>query len=66
MQTTLLASAGTIDGILAQVNAFYFSRNWEIDPSTLALYNPKIGKGAEGVRVVKKGKRYRFEMLTED
>lgn len=24
MQTTLLASAGTIDGILAQVNAFYF------------------------------------------
>ncbi len=62
-QTHLLASSGTLDGIEKLINNYYFSANYVVDEMTLSIRNEKTGKVPEGVRVVKKGRRYRFEML---
>ena len=63
MKTTLLASSATLDGIKAVIAKFYHSgkellslvtNEWQI-----------IGKNGtiKGVRVVLKGKRYRFDSI---
>lgn len=62
-QSYLLASSGTLKGLEKLINEFYFSNSYVVDEATLAVRNLKTGKEREGVRVVKKGRRYRFEML---
>ncbi len=62
-RTTLLASSGTLKGIVKLINEFYFSDSYVVDTATLAVRNMNTGKTPEGVRVVKKGRQYRFEVL---
>lgn len=63
-RTNLLASAATVDGITAMVNRFYVSTAYTVDPTTLDIVHPDR-PAPRGVRVIQKGKRYRFEM-TDD
>lgn len=62
-QSYLLASSGTLKGLEKLINEFYFSTSYVVDEATLAVRNLKTNKVREGVRVVKRGRRYRFEML---
>lgn len=59
----LLASAGTVEGIEKLINEFFMSSSWHVNPETLEVWNEKLGKGLRpGLSVVKRGRRYRFEM----
>ena len=58
---TLLASAGSKNKLQKMINDFYCSENWIIDEEN-NLYNTKLNKFANGVRVEKKGNRWRFLM----
>ena len=63
MKTTLLGSSSTLDGIKAVITKFYYS---EKELLSLSANEWKIiGKNGvlKGVRVVLKGKRYRFESI---
>jgi len=61
----LLASAGSLDDIADCVQQFYCG-DWKklvaIDDRRWLIAWPDTGKILDGVRVIKKGKRYRFEM----
>ena len=63
MKTTLLGSSATLDGIKAVIAKFYYSEKdlIPVDPNEWSI----IGKNGviKGVRVVLKGKRYRFESI---
>ena len=63
MKTTLLGSSSTLEGIKAVIAKFYYS---EKDLIPVAANEWKIiGKNGplNGVRVILKGKRYRFESI---
>ena len=63
MKTTLLASAPTLDGIKAVIAKFYYSEKdlLPVAPNEWSV----IGKNGviNGMRVILKGKRYRFESI---
>lgn len=63
MKTTLLGSAPTLDGIKAIIAKYYYG-----EKELLSLVTNEwqiIGKNGaiNGVRVILKGKRYRFESI---
>lgn len=64
INTTLLASSPSLDGISNCITSFYFN-----SPKELIEIEPNIwsvsGKNGtiQNVRVIKKGKRYRFESI---
>ena len=63
MKTTLLASSATLDGIKSVIEKFYHS-----EKELLSVYPNEwqiIGKNGalNGVRVIFKNKRYRFESI---
>ena len=58
---TLLASAGSKNKLQKMINDFYYSENWIIDEEN-NLFNTKLNKFANGVKVENKGKRWRFLM----
>lgn len=66
MNATLLASAGTLEDIRQSVCRFYCGESKTLIPTgddswkIIGTYN---GKECEGVRVVRKRDRYRFEMI---
>lgn len=66
MNTTLLASAGTLEDIRDSVCRFYCGESKTLIPAgddmwkIVGTYN---GKEAPGTRVVRKRGRYRFEMI---
>ena len=63
MKTTLLASSPTLDGIKSVIAKFYYYEKdlIPVAPNEWSI----IGKNGtiKGVRVVLKGKRYRFESI---
>ncbi len=60
----LLASSGTVEGIQQLINQFFYSDSWRVDPETLEARNETQGKKLpDGLRVIKKRGRYRFEMI---
>jgi len=59
---TLLASAGSKNKLQKMINEFYFSDNWIIDEEN-KIFNTELNKFASGVKVEKKGKRWRFVMI---
>ena len=59
---TLLASAGSKNKLQKMINEFYFSDNWIIDEEN-KIFNTELNKFASGVKVEKKGKRWRFVMV---
>ena len=63
MKTTLLASSPTLDGIKYVIEKFYYSEKELLPVSTNEW--KIIGKNGvlNGVRVVLKNKRYRFESI---
>ena len=63
MKTTLLASSATLDGIKAIITKFYYSEK-ELLPVAANEWQI-IGKNGvlNGMRVILKGKRYRFESI---
>ena len=63
MKTTLLGSAATLDGIKAIIAKFYYGEKELLSLSTNEWQI--IGKNGvlKGVRVILKGKRYRFESI---
>lgn len=63
MKTTLLGSSATLDGIKTVIAKFYHSEK-ELLPVTANEWQITGKNGAlNGVRVVLKGKRYRFESI---
>lgn len=63
MKTTLLGSSSTLDGIKAVIAKFYYSEK-ELLPVAANEWSV-IGKNGalNGVRVILKSKRYRFESI---
>ena len=61
----LLASAGTVEGVEKLINGYFYSTAWRVNPETLEVWNEKLGKTLDGFRVVKKGRRYRFELFQD-
>ena len=63
MKTTLLGSSATLDGIKTVIAKFYYSEKELLSLS--ANEWSVIGKNGvlKGVRVILKGKRYRFESI---
>ena len=63
MRTTLLGSSSTLEGIKAVIAKFYYSEKelTSLSPNEWSV----IGKNGvlKGVRVILKGKRYRFESI---
>jgi len=57
----LLASSGTIAGIESCVCKFWDHSSYCVDPVTLQITHP-FRNVPERVRIVKKAKRYRFEV----
>ncbi|UVK60635.1 hypothetical protein SEA_PETERSON_89 [Mycobacterium phage Peterson] len=63
MSGRLLASAPTVEAIQNVVRRFWVSDLWTVDPVTLELSRPDRPEAPKSARVVKKGRRYRFEMV---
>lgn len=66
MPATLLSSAPSLDDIRASIRDFYCGGSMTLIPVTddeWRLVQTISGKDMEGVRVVRKRNRYRFEML---
>ena len=65
MKTTLLGSSSTLDGIKSVITKFYYGEK-ELSP-VYANEWQIIGKNGvlNGVRVILKGKRYRFESIND-
>ena len=63
METTLLGSSATLDGIKAIIAKFYYSEK-DLIPASPNEWQI-IGKNGviNGMRVILKGKRYRFESI---
>ncbi len=64
--SSLIASAATVEGIAKLVNRFYFSSSYVVRPNTLTIYDSRTGKIPNGVRVVRQGKRYRLELTNTE
>lgn len=65
MKTKLIGSAPTIEMLLKGITEFYCGTDIRL-VGTIGLFDVHNSKGKiEGVRVVKKGKRYRFEALLD-
>ena len=63
MKTTLLGSAPTLDGIKSVIAKFYYSEK-ELLPVSANEWQIICNNGAlNGVRVILKNKRYRFESI---
>ncbi|WP_066904592.1 hypothetical protein [Mycolicibacterium houstonense] len=64
MSGRLLASAPTVEAIQAVVRRFWMSDQWQVDPVTLELSHPDRDPAKPIMaRVVKQGRRYRFEAI---
>lgn len=61
----LLASAETVEGIEKLINGYFYSTTWRVNPETLEIWNEKLEKALDGFRIVKKGRRYRFEVVSD-
>lgn len=61
-ERTLLATAGTIDGIQKMINKFWYSDRYTVNYETLAIEHPE--KTPENYTVRLKAGRYRFESVT--
>lgn len=64
-ETVLLASAPSVEAIEQCVSRFYGGEWVWINPETLEIVKNRKGEPwtPTGVRIVRKGKRYRFEMV---
>jgi hypothetical protein len=62
MKAQLLATAQTKEKLQGMINKFYYSENWIITDDNRA-YNSKLNKYAEGVQIINKKNRWRFEMV---
>ena len=58
---TLFASAGSKNKLQKMIDDFYYSENWIIDEEH-NLFNTKLNKFANGVKVENKGNRWKFLM----
>jgi hypothetical protein len=58
----LLASSGTIEGIEQMVRKFWLSDAYTVNRETLRIEHPTKDMNSK-VRIVRKGRRYRFETL---
>lgn len=65
MASSLLASAPTLESITESVARFYMGevKTLEEEMPNVWTVHRKDGMQVLGVRVVKRGKRYRFEMV---
>ena len=61
MKARLLATAPTKERLQVMINKFYYSENWIITDDNKA-YNSKMNKYAEGVQIINKKNRWRFEI----
>jgi hypothetical protein len=63
--TTLLASSPTLDGITDAIERFHMGepRALKGDDETGYIVLDHLNQEIEGLRVIKKGKRYRFESV---
>lgn len=64
MKYALLASSPTREGITTCINEFWCSTTYSVNETTLAIEHPV--KVPEGVRVIKKAGRYRFERVVSE
>ena len=62
MKKKLIASAGDKENLEKLINEFYFSENCVITENN-EVYNKKLDKILEGVKVVYSRKRWRFEFV---
>lgn len=59
----LLASSPTLEGISRLVNEYFCGGGWwTIHPDSLEILDPDGGSAPSEYRVVRKGRRYRFEV----
>jgi hypothetical protein len=63
VNTKLLASAPSIDGIETLIRKFWYSDRYSVNRDTLAIEHPER-EAPKAARVVKARGRYRFEMVT--
>ena len=63
MEVKLLASSPTIEGIERMVNKYACSDSYIVHVDTLKIVNVKGFPVPKHWRIVKKGKRYRFESV---
>lgn len=63
MEVKLLASSPTIEGIERMVNRYACSDSYIVHVDTLKIVNVKGFPVSKHWRIVKKGKRYRFESV---
>ena len=61
-KSRLLASSNSLAGIQKLVNDFWYSDRYSVNPETLAIEHPEYEAPTQA-RVIRKGGRYRFEML---
>lgn len=60
---SLLATAGSLAGIKKSIAQFYMGATVTLEQVSDKEWSVSTGRGLQdGVRVVKKGKRFRFEM----
>lgn len=64
MKDNLLATGGTLEGILGSVSRFYYGGTFEMKADG-SIVRQADGKTMSGVRIIKKAGRYRFEMVDE-
>jgi hypothetical protein len=60
MSSNLIASAASIDNLTKLINRYFYSESYSVNKETLKIEHP-TKPIPEGFRVVKQGKRYRFE-----
>lgn len=59
----LLASSSTLEGITRLVDEYFCGGGWwTIHPHSLEILDPDGGTAPREFRVVRKGRRYRFEV----
>ena len=62
-QTRTIEASATIEGITAMIVKFYYGTAYTVNPDNLEINRVSDGKKPEGVRVVLKKNRYRFETI---
>lgn len=60
MNTQLLASSASLDGMTKLINEYWCGESYTINPETLTIEGLKH---PEDFRIIKKRKRYRFEVI---
>ena len=60
----VIASSHSLKELEGLINEFYVSNELVVDKKTLTNRNRKTGRIGEGMRIVRKGNRYRFEIFS--